>query len=310
MQAVIFTEAGSNFGLGHLSRCFAFKNYLLDCQFECIIYNRGDFKSKECVPYNWLEDDISHIVTKSTLVIVDTYYANFEFCSALVAMSKLCIFFDDYNRMTYPNEAIVLNGALNAQRLYKNITKNMFIGIEYCLLRKEFQTKTNKKINKEVSKILVTLGANDMVNNTQKVLDILEKEADYAFIDVVIGNKYKPISYGFNTTIHSGLEANTLRNLMLDCDIAISGGGVTMVELQATHTPTIALQVASNQTYQLRSWRDVGLRVAENTHQIEFLLKTLRKFKDRKKLSNRLSKIEIGTRAKHFINHIVEQYHK
>ena len=96
---------------------------------------------------------------------------------------------------------------------------------------------------------------------------------------------------------------------MLSCDIAISGGGSTMVELQSTLTPTIALQIAQNQAYQLRAWRDVGLRVIDNVYQIKYALKTLRKFKDRKKLHSSLSKINIGSKVDSFIQELVKKYH-
>lgn len=312
MQAVIFTEAGINFGLGHLSRCVALKHYLTKSGFDVEIYLRGSHLSPLCQRLDWItetsREDLEQILSQKPIVFVDSYYASFELCQFFTQHAKVCVFFDDFNRMQYPKDSIILNGALNSQKYYIDVRNEMFLGIEYFLLREEFRQPSNKIINKEIGRILITLGGNDEANNTQKILEIVEKECCYAMIDIVVGDIYKPISYGFNTNIHSHLSANTLRNLILDCDLAISGGGITMVEIQSTKTPSIALQVAPNQAHQLRAWQKEGLRVAQNIYQIKSLLKTLRKFKDRKKLSGRLERIKIGEKINSFIQILIERY--
>lgn len=311
MQAIIFTEAGNGFGLGHLSRCEALKDYLENANFEVCIYCRGNYISPHCKQIEWISDDYSNLdeIINNKLVVVDSYYANKELCEYINNKAKVCVFFDDFNRIYYPQDSIILNGGLLGDRFYGNNIKNeIFAGIEYYILRKEFRQREQKKINKDISRILITLGGNDYANNTQSILEIIEKECPYAMIDVVLGNIHKPISYNFNTSMHKNLSPKVLKNLMLDCDLAISGGGVTMVELQSTCTPTIAMQIAPNQAYQLRVWQKEGLRIATNIHQIKGLLKTLRKFKDRKKLSNKLAKVEIGSRVNEFINTLITKY--
>lgn len=308
MQAIIFTEAGNGFGLGHLSRALALKDYLNIVGFDVSIYNRGNFISDDCIYLEWLDLNIDHLLENKPLVIVDSYYANLTFCNYIVSKSRICVFFDDFNRMIYPKDSIIINPALNAKRLYNNIENETYMGIEYTFLRDCFRKKEGKTIRKNIYKVLITLGGNDLENNTQKILSILEKELSYELIDVVVDSSHPLLEYGFSTTIHSNLNALDLKKLMLDCDLAISGGGVTMVELQSTLTPTIALQIAPNQAYQLRAWRDVGLRVAQNNHQVKSLLKTLRKFKDRKKLSNRLEKIDIGSKSLKFAKILAKKY--
>ncbi|RDU57863.1 hypothetical protein [Helicobacter sp. MIT 99-5507] len=311
MQAIIFTEAGSGFGLGHLSRCDALKDYLENAGFEVSIYCRGDYISQYCKQMEWISDDYSNLdeIINNKLVVVDSYYANKELCEYIKNKAKVCVFFDDFNRIDYPQDSILLNGGLLGDRFYRNDIKNeIFAGIEYYILRKEFRQREQKIINKDISRILITLGGNDYANNTQSILEIMEKECPYAMIDVVLGKIHKPISYNFHTSMHKNLSPRVLKNLMLDCDLAISGGGVTMVELQSTCTPTIAMQIAPNQAYQLRVWQKEGLRIATNIHQIKGLLKTLRKFKDRKKLSNKLAKVEIGGKINEFINTLITRY--
>ncbi len=311
MQAVIFTEAGSGFGLGHLSRCSGLKDYLENIGFIVNIYYRGDYVLPNYTHLEWIDDDyskIDEILSGNKLVIVDSYYADSKLCHYISSKAKVCVFFDDFNRIQYPKDSIILNGALYASRFYNDIKNEVFAGIEYYILRKEFRRQEQKIINKDIGRILIALGGNDYTNNTQAVLEIMEKECPYAMIDVVLGKIYKPISYNFNTSIHRNLSSRVLKNMMLDCDLAISGGGVTMVEIQSTCTPSIAIQIAPNQAYQLRVWQKEGLRIATNIYQIRSLLKTLRKFKNRKKLSSHLAKIEIGTKVEEFINILVSRY--
>lgn len=300
LKAVIFTEAGRNYGLGHLSRCIALKNYLERVDFVVEIYNRGDYESLSATNQNWLTSPLP-LMENAHLVVVDSYYASYEFYAFMLQNAKICVALDDFSRINYPKETIILNPALNAKRLYTRECKNeIYAGIEYGLLREEFTTREPKTIHKDISKVLITLGGNDFQNNTQKVLDAVQKELSYAQINVVLPRYYEPLNYGFETQVHSNLSARELKDLMLESDLVISGGGVTAVEVQSTRTPSIALEIAPNQSYQLRQWQKVGLRIAQNHFAIKSLIKSLVKFKDRNKVYNLLNKIAIGAELPRF----------
>ena len=77
-KAVIFTEAGKNYGLGHLSRCIALKSYLESADFAVEIYNRGDYESANAKNIKWLENPLP-LLKGAHLVVVDSYYADYEF---------------------------------------------------------------------------------------------------------------------------------------------------------------------------------------------------------------------------------------
>lgn len=306
-KAVIFTEAGKNYGLGHLSRCIALKSYLESADFVVEIYNRGDYESANAKNIKWLENPLP-LLKGAHLVVVDSYYADYEFYDFMIKSAKICVALDDFSRIRYPKDAIILNPALNAKRLYDNDIKNeLFAGIEYGLLREEFRTKEPKTINKEISKVLITLGGNDFANNTQKVLDAVQKELSYAQVSIVLPRYYEPLNYGFDTQIYANLSARELKDLMLESDLIISGGGVTAVEVQSTRTPSIALEIAPNQSYQLRQWQKVGLRIAQNPLALKSLIKSLIKLKDRNKVYNLLNKIAIGAELPRFAEMLKER---
>ena len=307
LKAVIFTEAGKNYGLGHLSRCIALKSYLESADFVVEIYNRGDYESANAKNIKWLENPLP-LLKGAHLVVVDSYYADYEFYDFMIKSAKICVALDDFSRIRYPKDAIILNPALNAKRLYGDDIKNeLFAGIEYGLLREEFRTKEPKTINKEISKVLITLGGNDFANNTQKVLDAVQKELSYAQISIVLPRYYEPLNYGFDTQIYANLSARELKDLMLESDLIISGGGVTAVEVQSTRTPSIALEIAPNQSYQLRQWQKVGLRIAQNPLALKSLIKSLIKLKDRNKVYNLLNKIAIGAELPKLVEMLKER---
>ena len=307
LKAVIFTEAGKNYGLGHLSRCIALKSYLESADFAVEIYNRGDYESANAKNIKWLENPLP-LLKGAHLVVVDSYYADYEFYDFMIKSAKICVALDDFSRIRYPKDAIILNPALNAKRLYGDDIKNeLFAGIEYGLLREEFRTKEPKTINKEISKVLITLGGNDFANNTQKVLDAVQKELSYAQISIVLPRYYEPLNYGFDTQIYANLSARELKDLMLESDLIISGGGVTAVEVQSTRTPSIALEIAPNQSYQLRQWQKVGLRIAQNPLALKSLIKSLIKLKDRNKVYNLLNKIAIGAELPKLVEMLKER---
>jgi spore coat polysaccharide biosynthesis predicted glycosyltransferase SpsG len=52
---------------------------------------------------------------------------------------------------------------------------------------------------------------------------------------------------------------HSIRDVMLESDIAISAGGQTLYELAATGTPTVAIQVADNQNNNLQGLADRGV---------------------------------------------------
>jgi spore coat polysaccharide biosynthesis predicted glycosyltransferase SpsG len=52
-----------------------------------------------------------------------------------------------------------------------------------------------------------------------------------------------------------------MRRLMLEADLAISGGGQTTFELAATGVPTVAIRMAKNQTLTLETLAEAGALV-------------------------------------------------
>lgn len=284
MKALIFTEAGSGFGFGHLSRCVALKRYLLEAGFTVQIYNRGDFQSDCAINCDWLQN---FNAKDANLAIVDSYYATYTHYENLQENAGICIAIDDFSRIAYPKNTIILNPALNAKELYKNTPNELFAGIEYGLLREAFTQHSTKKINEVIESVLITLGGNPPQNLLQEILTITQSELKNAKISVISPHKT------CKAYCYTNLNAEEVKKLILEADLVISGGGVTMIEVQAMKTPSIAIEIAQNQRYQLTQWERFGVRSIKNPAQIPSVLKTLN-FKERQKIYSTLSQIRIG----------------
>lgn len=297
MKANIFTEAGKGFGFGHLSRCIALKRYLLEAGFSVQIYNRGDFQSDCAINCDWLQNLNAK---DANLAIIDSYYATYRHYETLLKNAGICIAIDDFSRIAYPKNTIILNPALNAKELYKNTQNELFAGIEYGLLREAFTHHSTKKINEVIENVLITLGGNPPQNTLQEIIQITQNELKNAKISVISPHKICEIN------CYTNLKAEEVKRLILEADLVISGGGVTMIEVQAMKTPSIAIEIAQNQRYQLAQWEKFGVRSIRNPAQIPSVLKTIN-FKERQKIYTTLSQIRIGEALPRFIAMLKER---
>lgn len=297
MKALIFTEAGSGFGFGHLSRCIALKRYLLEAGFTVQIYNRGDFQSDCAINCDWLQN--LH-AKDANLAIVDSYYATYTHYETLLKNAGICIAIDDFSRIAYPKNTIILNPALNAKELYKNTPNELFAGIEYGLLREDFTHHSTKKINEVIENVLITLGGNPPQNTLQETIQITQSELKNAKISVISPHKIDRVN------CYTNLKAKEVKRLILEADLVISGGGVTMIEVQSMKTPSIAIEIAQNQRYQLAQWERFGVRSIQTPAQIPSVLKTLN-FKERTKIYSTLLQIHIGEAVPSLITMLKER---
>lgn len=118
--------------------------------------------------------------------------------------------------------------------------KRVFCGKEYLVLNPEI--KQYRRVRKELKKILVTLGGSDTYGVTPAVLRLLQSRGYCA--DVVIGPHCRSAEEvynicGENSTVYHSVPS--MVKLFSDYDFAVTGGGVTCCETNASGLPSIII---------------------------------------------------------------------
>lgn len=286
-----------------MSRCVALKECLEAFGVAVRLFVRGEsleslggesFESFEWLRA-WESGNVAALEANlAELIFLDSYFAPCDFCDFLAARAKKCVFFDDFNRIAYPKNGVILNGALDSQKLYNGVECEVFAGIEFAFLRGIFRKKEEKIVRENIEKILLFLNAPNAEKLAKNLQKIIRAALPNAQIIELINAKIPP---------------SALKSLMRACDIAISSGGVSVVELLSTQTPTIALKIAANQAPQLKAWEKRGLLVAWEPRELGVIagfLEALAPQDSRTKIAANLAEIPIGSGVGGFLEGLLK----
>lgn len=261
LKVYILTEAGKNVGFGHLMRmmgiCQAFETknirptFIINGDESVVEY----LKETDYEIFNWLDNQerLFDMIKDADIAIIDSYMADDAIYEKISNLVKLPVYYDDNNRIEYPS-GVVVNGNIHAKDLVypKRDVINYLLGLEYLPLRKEFWDVPEKKVREKVEAIMVTFGGDDSRNMTPKVLKLLAENYPNIKKNVIIGKGFKNIkeiekASDENTVLNYFPDAQKMKEVMLESDIAISAGGQTLYELARVGVPTVAVIVADNQ---------------------------------------------------------------
>lgn len=257
LKIKIFTEGGPDIGLGHISRCSALYDEIIDRGISVEFYIFGEINNTKIANgenvynVNWLTKEfLNDNITKNDSCIVDSYLASVDLYEIVASKAKKALYIDDTGRLHYP-KGIVVNPSLNANKIkyHEDTNVRYLMGSEYVILRKPFIGAFREGVNKDAKRVLVTMGGTDMRNLTPLIIrEICSIHPELQF-DIVAGEAFdKTEKLGLeNVNFHFNVNANEMKELMLNADFAISAAGQTIYELIATQTPFIAIKIAENQ---------------------------------------------------------------
>jgi UDP-2,4-diacetamido-2,4,6-trideoxy-beta-L-altropyranose hydrolase len=308
MRALIFTEGGSQIGLGHISRCSSLYDELEDrgIKVELIIYGDTEqfkiIKNKKYKVVNWLSKTfLTNYIKQSDYCIVDSYLAGEELYQIISSQGKKSLFLDDNGRINYP-EGIVVNPSLSTKEFkYSNKDINCYLlGPKYIILRRPFIQVKREHINTKIKEVLITLGGSDLHKLTPRILKQLSNHYTDIIFNVVLGSAFanseemKSFS-SKNINFYEGTTAEKMKSIMLRCDFAITAAGQTIYELISTQTPFIPIQVIENQHQNILALKELNL--------VETTLENNEPFFNKKLLCETKKMMEVNTR-----NKLVEKY--
>lgn len=311
-KLLILTEAGIKYGFGHITRCISLCDSINKENINIKILINGDnsvhnilegYDYKIC---NWIEniDEINYY--EYDIVIIDSYNANKPLYQKIAKKVKISVYFDDYNRIEYP-DGIVINGSIHANFINYPKNKNItyLTGKDYIPVRKEFWDIPVKKINNKIEQILITMGGNDLRNLTPQIVKLLAVNFKNIRKNIIVNENFRNIeeikSYSDpKTFFFFSPDANSLKEIMLQSDIAISAAGQTLYELARTGTPTIMLSIADNQSNNVKGWTDEKLMLYSgnylNCNYINNILENIIN------IMNKTYRLNISTKLQSFID--------
>ncbi len=291
MRKTLFIRADGNseIGMGHIMRSMTIASSFRKHGYRCVFlssapiaqetYDRYGYEVIELkYPYNQksLEEalEIVDILKQNDVdyLLVDSYFIGNEYLSIIRDnITLICIssirkkFSVDY----LINENIACD-RVYINELYAGSETKLLLGARYSPIREEFISR-QFVIRKTVKSVLISTGGGDQYNfMTLFLRKIVKERLEYCFINFVF------ISGEFNSH-HAELmdEASGVKNvrivrnagnmseLMLDSDIAISAGGMTILELSVMGVPSIGIAVSEDQI--------AGLTFMGNNDMIEYV---------------------------------------
>lgn len=265
LRVTFVSEAGSGVGLGHLRRCEAlatvFRSRGVAVRF--VIAGDAGIAGPGVARVDWTRDPRrarAALATRRTdVVVVDSYLAGAGLLESLHTLAACVVAVDDLADRPLPAQLIV-NGAYHASRLaYRGRPDTVvLLGPDYALLDPAFGEPPQRSPRDEVRRVLVTLGGDPLVFGADAAVRAVRRAAPAAAIDLVLGPGAPAVAgAGERVMVHRGLDS--LRRLMLEADLAVTGGGMTLYECLATGTPVVGMCLADNQRPNIDELGGAGL---------------------------------------------------
>jgi spore coat polysaccharide biosynthesis predicted glycosyltransferase SpsG len=120
-------------------------------------------------------------------------------------------------------------------------------GPDFAIIRREFAAHRDEPRHAAAanSRVLVTFGGSDPMRHTLRVLNALAGDADKLQLTVVVGPNFPHRAEVHQLATRTGAivheNVSDIAALMLDADLAISGGGTTMLELATLGVPALII---------------------------------------------------------------------
>jgi UDP-2,4-diacetamido-2,4,6-trideoxy-beta-L-altropyranose hydrolase len=273
-QVVYFLTEGSKAkGFGHLTRCISIQQAFAQKGVDSVFFVHGDqsawnlLRGMRYEPVDWVRNPEAIIsrLKPNDLVVLDSLEADLSSIEQIIKNVRHPVIIDDYKHYTY-SHGIVVDWTLFAEERGLNNDKITFLaGSDYVALRKPFWNILPRTGERDVKRILITMGGTDVRNLTFPLLKCLVFHLKGVHVSALVNESFGNLREieQFKTeqetvSLYYRLKDFEIAACFEQTDLAISAGGQTLYELARTGTPTIAIQIADNQEHDIRGWLRTG----------------------------------------------------
>ncbi|MCL1917798.1 MAG: UDP-2,4-diacetamido-2,4,6-trideoxy-beta-L-altropyranose hydrolase [Peptococcaceae bacterium] len=256
-------------GEDHMAPLFSERGYPV-----VVLNSRGDTLGN-ALAWDTLESEIPTLTAliKSQNIkklLIDSYFVTPAYLQKLCGLTYVA-YIDDLDAFHYPCHMLINYNCYYDQFDYPRYypQTKLLLGCQYAPLRGEFQNLSRRVLHRNVGSVLITTGGNDSRNIAGKLVrraknaqgpqgpqGLQDSQGSQGLKNLVfhiVAGSFNPYINELrqmekeyeDVFIHSSVQ--TMSQLMLDCDIAVSAGGSTLYELCACGTPTVAFALAENQ---------------------------------------------------------------
>jgi len=236
LKAVVLTEGGGALGWGHLGRCSALAEALVEWGVVTNFVVNGDPALAARLPggtadfFDWTADEARRagVLDGADIAIVDSYLAPGSLYPRIAAAVSLGVWVDDGGRVDYPPGTLI-------------------DGSGEFLLRRAFWEVTPKEIKPKIKHILVTFGGGDPTGLTGPVIEQLVGRWPDLRITVIGGELPAGLAAAPRVEHRYGLDPAAMAAAMADSDLALTAAGQTLGEQARCGVPSLVFQTADNQ---------------------------------------------------------------
>lgn len=272
--------------------------------------------------YNW--DSISNHETFNSQIdwcIYDNYGLSTDFVATIRSSCRFVMAIDDLaNRPHFVDILLDQNAVKDMYHRYTSLVSAScfkLLGPSYALIRPEFYESIPERGDRQVNRVLISIGGSDTKNLTERTLKLFTQnpQFEYLQLDIVVGSAYEKIAElkelskaRPHTALH--IQTNDMAALMRQADIAIGAGGSSQWERALTKLPSIVIAVAENQIpgcLYLQAQETILFLGMADTLTDEALLEAIHQLIDnkelRKNMAERAYSIMLGDSKETQINH-------
>jgi spore coat polysaccharide biosynthesis predicted glycosyltransferase SpsG len=261
-------DGGAAAGLGHVRRCLALATAIAswgDC--HLLLHGDRDTLGGAAVPVLAVGPVWSDTVTTAadlgaSALVTDSYTVTPDDLRTARAALPTVVAIDDTGRFPVPAD-IVVNPALGPEAPASADGTVYLLGPRFALLGPDFPAVPPRSAPAEIGRVLVTLGGATRADLIAIVVRAVRRALSAAAIDVVVGPVGDTLAAARAAV--SGIERvtlqpapRTLRPLMDGADLAVTAGGVTLLELAGVGVPAVGISLAPNQDGNLGSFAEAG----------------------------------------------------
>ncbi len=220
-------------GMGHLRRCEGLASAAKERGWNCIFIDTGPQASA------WLRERGWSVVTQESLsdavsaIVLDSYIITDERIAKLKMLSKNLVYFHD-SGVPIADFSLVVSSADGSDKM-PNGTR-VLSGGQYRIIHPNILAVPKSLRRTPVENIIVTFGAAPaMIDFGTIISQRLQKEFPSVAVRLIYGLSGTDAAHAFG-----------------QADIAVSGGGQSMLELSYLGVPTVAVILSPDQSGQVR----------------------------------------------------------